>query len=99
MTLQGCVLGNTFMGDGGPATHSSAGKIHRAGMRLDGNRICRGLSNPDHEPVTQDENAHMAIHQKTIAAEHCGELQFEHAANQIMQAFRKSCIIQRNLRS
>ena len=86
------------MSDGGTATHSSAGQIHRADMRLVGNRICRVLSNPDQQPVTPDENAHMAIHKKTIAAEHCGELHFEHAANQIMLAFRKSCIIHRTLR-
>ena len=47
--------------------------------------------------ITPDENARMAIHQKTIAAGHCGELHFEHAANQIMQAFLKFCIIHRTL--
>ena len=66
-------------------------------MRLVGNRICRGLSNLDHQLVTPDENAHMAIHQKTITAEHCGELHFEHSANQIIQAFRKSRTINHKL--
>ena len=39
-----------------------------------------------------------AAHDAFIAAEHCGELHFEHAANQIMQAFRKPCIVHRTLR-
>ena len=65
-------------------------------MRLVGNCVCRSLTNPDLSPQI---NTHTwPFIKKAIAAKHFGKLHFEHAANVIMQAFGKPCIIHGALR-
>ena len=93
MTPQSRILGNTLMGDGSPSAHSPASQIHRTNMRLVGNCLCHSLTNPDHQPVTLNTPTHMTSHQKAKAAKHRVKFHFEHAANVIMQALGKPCII------